>query len=157
MTLFKPKSEYKKLTFKEIQLVIWELESYLGYVPDPNKHPKEMLIFCTTLKWLKQLCSTHHVHKETNRWVAAYMRQSKYHRDIPNDAQIKMNRYHQLSKQNQDIVDRLINTIASTGNSRLVTDCVQSIIPKAIDKIDEVHRKELNSRDDRDDSEYPYK
>ena len=74
------------------------------------------------------------------------MRQSKYHRDIPNDAQIKMNRYHQLSKQNQGNVDDLINTIASTGNSRLVTACVQSIIPEAIDKIDEVHRKELNSQ-----------
>jgi uncharacterized protein YjgD (DUF1641 family) len=85
------------------------------------------------------------------------MRQSKYHRDIPNDAQIKMNRYQELSKKNQYIVDRLINTIASTGNSQLVTDCVYSYILKAIEKIEEVHRKELNSRDDRDDSEYPYK
>jgi hypothetical protein len=59
-----------------------------------------------------------------------------------------MNRYHELSKQNQDIVDRLINAISSTGNSQLVTNCVQFIIPKAIDKIHEVHREELISQDD---------
>ena len=57
------------------------------------------------------------------------------------------NRYQELSKPNQHIIDQLVNTIASTGNSQLVTICVNSVIQKSIKEIHEIHRGELISQE----------